>query len=75
MSIVHSIGVGNGGGGREAKIPPIFYPRDIINIHTCSAGCRVAVYIMFSLPKMELLPTPMHSTNVLCATSFVSSSG
>ena len=39
---LHSIiGVGTGGGGGgEARAPPIFYPRDFINIHTCSGDCR-----------------------------------
>ena len=46
-------------GAREARAPPIFYPRDFINIHTCSADRRVAGYIKFGPPKMELLPTPM----------------
>ena len=30
--IVHTIGVGTGGG----RASPIFYPRDFINIHVCS---------------------------------------
>ena len=50
-------GVGGEGGG-GGMVLPIFYPRDFINIHSCSADRCVAVYIMFGLPKMELLPTP-----------------
>ena len=54
------IGVGTGKGGTgKARAPPIFYPRDFINIYTCSADRRVAVYITFGPPKMELLPIPM----------------
>ena len=44
VHVLH-IGVGNGGGGgggggRGAMPPPIFYPRDLINIYTCSADRR-----------------------------------
>ena len=39
--------------------PPIFYPRDFINIHTCSADRRDCGVYYVQPPKMELLPTPM----------------
>ena len=55
LRVVILIGVGT----RGARVLPIIYPRDFINIHTCSADRRVAVYITFSPPKMELLPTPV----------------
>ena len=44
----------------KRQAPPNIYPRDFINIHTCSADRRITVYIMFGPPKMELLPTPMN---------------
>ena len=57
-----------GGGGarglRGPGPPPILYPRDFFNIHTCSADCHVAVHITFGPPKMELLPTPMYMAGV-----------
>ena len=50
--VVLHIGVGTRGAG-GARAPPIFYPRDFINIHTCSADRHVAVYITFSPPKWK----------------------
>ena len=41
-----------GGGGRA---PPIFYPRDFINIHTCSANHHdLSVYYVRLPPKIKL---------------------
>ena len=46
------IGVEIRGGGRGARAPPIFYPRDFINIHTCSADRRdLSVYYVQPPPQ------------------------
>ena len=39
-STAYIIGVETGGGGAGGHGPPIFYPRDFINIHICSADRR-----------------------------------
>ena len=44
-------------GDRGAVPPPP--PNILPSSTTCSADRRVAVYITFGLPKMELLPTPI----------------
>ena len=54
----HIIGVGTGG-AEVAWPPPICYPRDFINIHTCSADHHDYGVYYVRPPKMELLPTPM----------------
>ena len=46
----------NGGAGGQAPFP-IFYPRDFINIHTCSADRRDRGVYYVRPPKMELFPT------------------
>ena len=55
-------GAAQGGGGRA---PPIFYPRDFINIHACKRKSPRSQCILrsawFGPTKMELLPTPMLS--------------
>ena len=49
------IGIEIGGG----RAPSIFYPRDFINIHTCSTDHRDRSVYYVQPPQMELLPTPM----------------
>ena len=51
------IGIGTGGAARAPAL--IFYPRDFINIHTCSTDHRDRSVYYVQPPQMELLPTPM----------------
>ena len=56
---MYHIGIGTRGGGRGARdppSPPIFYPQDLINIHTCSTDHCI---LHLGPPKMKLLSRPM----------------
>ena len=48
--VVHRRRNQEGQGGQGGQGSPIFYPRDCINIHTCSADYCIAVYITFPAP-------------------------
>jgi len=61
VKTVTCIGIGTGGaGGARAPPPPQYFTLKTLLIFMHAAQiAAIAMYITFSPPKMELLPTPM----------------